>query len=147
MAAPFGTQEKLLMTFGMPDTDYTLDPAGNPVPTSKSYFNAPLPFMYVTQGPNVTYAAVNSKDWATMVHTAEETEIAVGVEDPTNGLFSRSDLSTGPALRQAIADGIVAIVAGRQPLSDWDQMVRDWASKGGNKIRDEYTAALDARNA
>jgi putative aldouronate transport system substrate-binding protein len=147
VAAPFGTQEKLLTTFGVADTDFTLDPAGNPVATSKSFFNAPLPFMYVTQGPAVTYASVNSKDWATMVHTAEEAEIAVGVDDATNGLFSRSDLSSGPALRQAIGDGIASIVAGRQPLSDWDQLVKDWQTKGGNKIRDEYKAALDARSA
>ena len=50
-------QEKLLTTFGVADTDYTLDAAGNPVATSKSFFNAPLPFMYVTQGLAVTYAA------------------------------------------------------------------------------------------
>ena len=147
MAAPFGTQEKLLTTFGRADIDYTLDPAGNPVPTAKSYFATPLPFQYVTQGPPVTYAPVQSKEWATMVHAAEEAEIAVGVDDPTNGLFSRTDLSTGPGLRQAIGDGIVAIVAGRQPLSDWDQLVKDWQTKGGNTIRDEYTAARDARGA
>ena len=51
-------QEKLLTTFGVADTDYTLDAAGNPVATSKSFFNAPLPFMYVTQGLAVTYAPV-----------------------------------------------------------------------------------------
>ncbi len=145
IAAPFGTQEKLLTTFGVADTDYTVDAAGNPVATSSSFFNAPLPFMYVTQGPAVTYAPVQSQAWASMVHTAEQTEIAQGVEDPTNGLFSRSDLSAGPGLRSAVADGIVAIVAGRQPLSDWDQIVKDWQTKGGNKIRDEYTAALQAR--
>jgi putative aldouronate transport system substrate-binding protein len=145
MAAPFGTREKLLTTFGVLDTDFTFDAAGNPVATSKGFFTAPLPFMYVTQGPAATYAPVQSRDWATMVHTAEQTEIAEGVEDPTNGLFSRSDLSTGPSLRTAMADGIVAIVAGRQPLSDWEQMVSDWQTKGGNKIRDEYAAALQAR--
>jgi putative aldouronate transport system substrate-binding protein len=145
MAAPFGTQEKLLTTFGVADADYTFDAAGNPVATSTGFFNAPLPFMYVTQGPAATYAPVQSQAWATMVHTAEQTEIAQGVNDPTNGLFSRSDTSTGPALRSAIADGIVAIVAGRQPLSDWDQMVKDWQTKGGDKIRNEYTAALQTR--
>src|SRR6185437_3984418 len=30
--APFGSQESLLLTYGVKDTDYTLDPQGNPVP-------------------------------------------------------------------------------------------------------------------
>ena len=34
LAAPFGTQEDLLVQYGVEGTDYTLDAAGNPVPTS-----------------------------------------------------------------------------------------------------------------
>jgi len=50
----------------------------------------------------------------------------------------------GPVIKQAVQDGITGIVTGRQPLTDWDQIVKDWQSKGGNQIRDEYQKALDA---
>ena len=35
LAAPFGSQEDLLLSYGVADTDYTLDPNGNPIPTSR----------------------------------------------------------------------------------------------------------------
>ena len=88
IAAPFGTQEKLLTTFGVPDTDYTFDAAGNPLATTRGFFNAPLPFMYVTQGPAVTYAPVQSQAGRHGAHRGANGDRA-GVEDPTNGLFSR----------------------------------------------------------
>jgi putative aldouronate transport system substrate-binding protein len=42
-------------------------------------------------------------------------------------------------------DGIAGIISGRQPLSDWEQLVSNWRSKGGDQIRDEYQKALSAR--
>ena len=35
LAAPFGSQEDRLLSFGVPDVDYTLDAKGNPVPTDR----------------------------------------------------------------------------------------------------------------
>jgi hypothetical protein len=36
---------------------------------------------YLVQGPTVSYAAVKSRQWATLVHAAEAADIAAGVHD------------------------------------------------------------------
>jgi putative aldouronate transport system substrate-binding protein len=143
-AAPFGSQERLLTYFGIEGADYTLDSDGNPVPTPNGYANNPLPFYYLSRGPAVAFNPTRSRDYATMNHTAEEAEIPVGVQDATLGLYSPSNGSLGASLRQGVADGINDVVAGRVPLSNWDQVVRDWQDKGGHKIRQEFQTALAA---
>jgi putative aldouronate transport system substrate-binding protein len=72
----------------------------------------------------------------------EKAMLAAGVEDPTIGLYSRTDVSQGPVVNQGFIDGVADIVVGRRPLSDFDQLVKDWASKGGDTIRAEYQDAL-----
>ena len=41
-------------------------------------------------------------------------------------------------------DGITDIVAGRRPIADYDQLVKDWQSGGGEQIRKELQDALTA---
>lgn len=36
MAAPFGTQEQVLLSYGLPESDYKLDSDGNPTPVAAS---------------------------------------------------------------------------------------------------------------
>src|SRR5437660_5380656 len=40
LAAPFGSQEDLLLSYGIQGQDYSLDPKGNPVPTSEGIARA-----------------------------------------------------------------------------------------------------------
>jgi putative aldouronate transport system substrate-binding protein len=148
MSAPFGSTEKLLATYGTRNVDYTLDAQGNPVATTSgaaSYNAHPLPFTFIAQGPTVIYSPINSKDFATIQYAQDQAELAVGVTDPTNSLYSASNGKLGPSLRRAVVDGINAIVTSRQPLTDWTTIVGTWQSNGGNTIRDEYQAALAAQ--
>jgi putative aldouronate transport system substrate-binding protein len=41
---------------------------------------------------------------------------------------------------------LLPIVTGRAPLSDFDQVVSDWRSAGGEQMRAEYQQAYAARN-
>ena len=45
------------------------------------------------------------------------------------------------ALLQQFSDGLLPIVTGRAPLSDFDQVLRDWRSGGGDQMRTEYQQA------
>src|SRR5690348_15965736 len=99
----------------------------------------------MTHGPVAIYNAVNPKEYATLIHTAEEASIPVGVQDATLGLYSATNGKQGPSLRQMVNDGIAGIITGRQPMSDWEPLVADWRSKGGDQIRDEYQKGLAAR--
>jgi putative aldouronate transport system substrate-binding protein len=39
------------------------------------------------------------------------------------------------------------VVVGRQPLSAFDQAVKDWQDRGGNQIRREFEQAIAAAQA
>jgi len=46
-----------------------------------------------------------------------------------------------PLLNQKMADGMTAIITGRQPLSDWEQMGKEWRSGGGGEVSADYEKA------
>jgi putative aldouronate transport system substrate-binding protein len=145
LAAPFGTQEQMLMSYGLPDVDYKLDANANPIPVaSNSYVYNPVPFRYLTQYPGVQYNTTNPQDYAQVVHPTELAMAAVGVQDPTLSLYSPSFANVNAILQQGINDGISDIVQGRRPVSDLDQVISDWRTKGGDKIRGEFQDALAA---
>ncbi len=143
-AAPFGTQEALLLQYGIKDSDYTIDAQGNPISNPKGFASAQVPWRFIADKPAVQYNTVNSADYAKVVHAAEMALAPVGVQDPTLSLYSATNGGAGVTARQAVIDGINAIVAGRSPLSSFDQLVQDWKTKAGDKIRGEYEAALAA---
>jgi putative aldouronate transport system substrate-binding protein len=146
LAAPFGTQEQMLMSYGLPDTDYTISPDGDPLPVaSNSYVYNPVPFRYLTQYPGVQYNTTNPADYAALVHPTELSMAAAGIKDPTLGLYSPSFANLNASLTQAVNDGVSDIVQGRRPVSDLDSIVATWRSNGGDTIRQEYQSALAAR--
>jgi putative aldouronate transport system substrate-binding protein len=141
LAAPFGSSEDLLMTYGVPDVDFSLDANGRPVATGKSNSDtAGIEWKYIVQRPQV----MNSDwpDYAKLAYEFEHAAIPLGIDDPTWGLVSATSSSQGFTLSQAVTDGLRAIVLGQRPLSDFDQIVRDWQTGGGNQIRTEYQQAI-----
>jgi hypothetical protein len=38
---------------------------------------------------------------------------------------------------------MTAIVGGRRPFSDYDPLVKDWRTNGGDQIRSEYESAFE----
>lgn len=143
LAAPFGSQEWLLLNFGVKDVDFAFDQDGNPrlAPQGQNDVKEVPPWRYITQPPPVLYRA-GAPNFPNVVQEDEKAMLAAGVADPTVGYYSAADAATGIALTQKMNDGINDIVAGRRPASDFDQMVSDWRSGGGDQIRGEYEAAI-----
>jgi putative aldouronate transport system substrate-binding protein len=142
LAAPFGSQEDRLLSFGVPDIDYTLDDRGNPVPTDRGPADASyVPWRYISQRPYVIYDP-DLPDYAATLHAVETTFGPIGIEDATFGLYSPTNASKGVQLNLTFYDGLSDIVQGRRPLSDYDGLVRDWVANGGEQIRSEYREAL-----
>ena len=48
----------------------------------------------------------------------------------------------GVQLNQAFTDGITDIILGRRQMTDFDQLVKDWQTNGGNQIRTELQRGL-----
>jgi putative aldouronate transport system substrate-binding protein len=144
LAAPFGSQEDLLLTYGLKDVEYTLDAAGHPVQLpGKAADTQAVPWLYIVQHPQVMFFP-NYPDYAKLEYEAEHMLIPAGIEDPTWGLFSPAASTQGPSANQLVLDMLTDILFSRREMSEYDQMVKDWQSKGGNQIRQELQQALAA---
>jgi putative aldouronate transport system substrate-binding protein len=144
LAAPFGTAEDLLLTYGVPGTDYDIDANGTPSATSRSNSDAlGVGWRYLVQHPQVMNYP-GWPDYAKLAYDYEHTVIPMGIEDASWGLLSTTNSSKGAVLQQGFLDGLQGIVMGQRPIGDLDQIVKEWQTGGGNQIRAEFQQALAA---
>lgn len=144
LAAPFGSQEDLLLSYGVQGADYNLDDKGNPVLTERGNPDANyLPFKYIAQRPSVLYLP-DIPDYTRVLSDAEKQLIPLGISDPTVGLVSATAVRNGVAANQTMLDGIRDIIAGRRQLAEYDQLVSDWRTSAGDQMRKEFQDALAA---
>jgi putative aldouronate transport system substrate-binding protein len=144
IAAPFGTQEHQLMTFGVPGVDYNLDDAGNPVVTPQGNADAYyVPWKYIV-GARWVFYTPDLPNYAKVMYDTEHLMMPYAVSDPSFGQVSNTNFSKGFTLQQAVDDTLVDIVVGRRPLSDYDSMVSDWLKNGGEAMRGEYQDSIAA---
>jgi putative aldouronate transport system substrate-binding protein len=142
-AAPFGSEEYVMVRYGAREVDFKLDGNGVPVQTDQGKVDLTVSWMYIGAPPPVLFSAVQP-DFARWAHDEEEALLAAGVADPSIGLYSETDQARGAVLNQLIFDRVLGIAAGRAPLSDLDQLVKDWRAQGGDKVRDEFQKAAEA---
>jgi putative aldouronate transport system substrate-binding protein len=146
LAAPFGSQEHLLLNYGVKDIEYVYDDNGNPMLTEKGEVDAGprgMPWGFIMVAPRVLYYA-KARDFGPVMHQAVTALSAGGIHDPTVGLYSVTNQRQGVTLLQRVADGLIDIVAGRRPTSDLDQLLKDWRTGGGDTIRGELEQAYAA---
>jgi putative aldouronate transport system substrate-binding protein len=145
LAAPFGSEEDLMLTYGLKDQDYTLDAKGNPKPTTDGTSRAGyVPWRYLAQHPWVYYQA-DIDGFAKASHEAELATIPLGVDDPTNGFYSPTVFAKGAVADMTFWDGIRDVILSRRPFSDYDQLVTDWKTTAGDQVRKEFTEAMAAK--
>ena len=72
------------------------------------------------------------------------TTAAVGVEDASVGLVSRTYAQKGATANRTLGDGLNDIVTGRRPFTDYDGLVKDWLDTVGTTAKAEYQQAFTA---
>jgi putative aldouronate transport system substrate-binding protein len=147
LAKPSGTQEDRLIGYGLSPADYAIGPDGNPVLTadgkSRSQY---VPCQYLSDRPYAQYYA-GIPNYARQVYDVERVLVdqKIAVADVTLGYYSRTATSSaGKQAERAWQDGMIDIILGRHPLSNYDRLVSDWQNAAGNKIKQEYNAAIAA---
>ncbi len=140
LGSPFGSQEELLTHYGVSGIDFNFDAQGNPVPTDKGLADLNVSWRYIADRPQVLFDP-NDSNFAKQAYTEMQTMVPYLVADPTVGLYSATDASKGGPLTQTILDGVADMVTGRSPLSNLDQLLKDWRNGGGDQIRAEYQQA------
>lgn len=143
-AAPFGSAEYLLINYGVESKDFNFDDGGNPVLTPAGKTNVNSVWTYIVQPPQVYYNATRPRDFATMMQNGAKAMIGVGVDDPAATLYSETHAAKGSIVNQGFLSAIGEVIAGRRPFSDYDGLVKDWRSGGGDQIRTEFEQAMAA---
>ena len=147
LAKPFGTQEDLLITYGLAPADYTIGPDGNPSLTSDGKSRSQyVPWQYMSDRPYATYYA-GIPNYAKHVNEVEKVLVdpKIAVADVTLGFYSPTGASSaGKQGEQAWQDGINNIMLGRDPMSNYDDLLKSWQSTVGNQIKKEYNDAIAA---
>jgi putative aldouronate transport system substrate-binding protein len=147
LAKPFGTQEDLLITYGLAPADYTVGSDGNPSLTtdgkSRSQY---VPWQYLSDRPYATYYA-GIPNYAKHVNEVEVAIVdpKIAVADVTLGYYSPTQASAaGKQAERAFLDGINNIMVARDPMSKYDELVKDWQNSAGNQIKKEYSDSIAA---
>jgi putative aldouronate transport system substrate-binding protein len=147
LAAPFGSQEHVLVNYGVPDLDYTLDQNGNPVPTDRGLQDSVyVGWTYIAR-PSVVLYNAGIPDYARIQQGVQQDLLSHGLADPTIGFYSDFAFGKGRSVDQAFVDGVNDVIANRRPLSDYDGLVKDWVTSGGEQMRKEFMQSIAAAKA
>ena len=103
-----------------------------------------MPWKYLTQRPQVAYWP-GIPDYAKAAIDFEKAVLPIGIQDPTIGLATPAIDKLGASLVQSLQDAVFDLVTGRRPMSDYDQVIKEWRNAGGDQIRDELQQVLAAQ--
>ena len=142
LCAPFGTAENFFISFGVEGTNYT-QKGGLPTLTERGIKELSMRLDYVASPAAPLYAPNSPKDQIDTQYRFQEAEVAVGIQNPTVGLYSATDAEKGSGIGNAFDDGIKGIIQGRNEMSDLDGLLETWRKNGGDKIRQEYEQQLE----
>jgi putative aldouronate transport system substrate-binding protein len=120
------------------------DGNGNPVPTPQGLVDTIVPWKNIGGPPDYLFSA-SSGEYVPIAYQAQKEHFAVTVTNPTVGLYSPTDGSKGITLKNTFVDRLNEILFGKQPVSVFDDLVKEWRVNGGDAIRAEYEAAFQAR--
>jgi putative aldouronate transport system substrate-binding protein len=96
--------------------------------------------------PYATYYA-GIPNYAQHVNKVEQALVdqKIAVADVTLGYYSPTAASAaGKQAEQAFTDGLNNIILGRDPMSNFDTLVKNWQDSVGSKIKGEYNDAIAA---
>ena len=143
LAAPMGSQEYLLMNYGVKDVHWTPDDKGNPILNARGKVDALVPWRYVTQGPVALYYTKDPQ-YGSIMQDAEKAMFPFISSNAVDGYYSPTSQSKSAGLMRDMSGKINDIVVGHQPFSAFDQAVRDYLAGGGNQIRSEFEQQIAA---
>ncbi|MFF7578775.1 hypothetical protein OG963_12890 [Streptomyces sp. NBC_01707] len=144
LAAPFGTEERLFLDNGIEGTHYTRTSNGDIKLTAKGNAEAvttAMPLAFLANTPEYIYLPGKS-ELASKIHGWQEELLKLGKANPTSGHFSDTSTKRSASIGTAVSDTVLDVVAGRKPVSAFQDQVKKWRSGGGDQMRAEYEASI-----
>ncbi|MEU1004782.1 extracellular solute-binding protein [Streptomyces tibetensis] len=139
-AAPYGTKEYMMTNYGVEGTHYTVKD-GVPVKNDKGNIEVMNAYVMVASPaatlahPDFPEVAKGQVEWEQRMGAFARKSSFWGMQITEPGRYT--NLSNDA---EQLEDDIVR---GRKKISDMQQFVSDWKSKGGDKLRDWYQKILD----
>ena len=137
-ASPFGSEEAAFIGNGVEGVDSTRDANGELTLTDKG--NAEKVPGLISSLPVTHYA--NDPQTSIAFQNGGIASVSLGIDDPTQGLYSETNVNMSSQLTQMGTDTVTAIITGRQPMSSLDDAIGEWKSRGGDQIRSDFQDAL-----
>ncbi|MFI8950853.1 extracellular solute-binding protein [Streptomyces sp. NPDC053750] len=139
-AAPYGTKEYMATNYGVEGTHYTVKD-GVPTKTDQGNIDVMNAFVMVASPaatiahPDFPEVAKGQVEWQQRMgaFTKKPTFYGMQIVEPARYTNLSNDF-------EQLEDDIVR---GRKKISDMQQAVSDWKSKGGDELRDWYKKLLD----
>ncbi|GGV74758.1 lipoprotein [Streptomyces griseoloalbus] len=139
-AAPYGTKEYMATNYGVEGTHYTVED-GVPTKTDQGNIDVMNAFVMIAS-PAATIA---HPDYPDVARGQVEWQQRMGGFTKKSAFYGMQ--ITEPARYTSLSNDFEQleddIVRGRKKISDMQQAVSDWKSKGGDELRDWYRKILD----
>jgi putative aldouronate transport system substrate-binding protein len=140
LASPFGTKEYPIRRWGVEGRDYTMK-NGNVTLTPKGTVEDIAGMGYIADAPWAIYEPGHPEE-TKKEHAYQLKAVPMTVANPAIDLFSNTNSVVGATLTTLITNAQQDVLQGRKPVSHWDDVVKQWRSGGGDKIRKEYEEAF-----
>jgi len=144
LAAPFGSEERELISYGIEGRDFSRSDKGAPILNDQGRADLMLTTIQNVVNPAPAYFDPVGGDYVPHVISVFKQYESVGLQDPTIGFYSETAGRQGVVANQRFGDGVNDIITGRRPFSDLGSLVSEWRSNGGDQVRKEYEDAMAA---
>lgn len=141
IAAPVGTAEFQLRQYGVEGRHYTIKD-GILDSTSRAASEVVILGYLACARPAYFPPKAGLDKIYDQMHNSLATQYKKSKDNPTYGLYSKT-ADTAPQWQQKFDDLQSEIIQGRKKLGDWDELLAEWRTAVGDKIRGEYEEALD----
>jgi putative aldouronate transport system substrate-binding protein len=144
-SAPFGTEENMLVSYGVEGTHYQRDASGMPTYTEQGQKDAGVPTYVFLGGPPKVVSESQYPDYVQTMTSWFNTAIQYLDKD----LFAGIRVEEPAQLQQAgqpVIDKVNDIIFGRRPVSDLEQIRKEWRSAGGDAGRAFFEKVVKDNN-
>lgn len=140
VASPFGTTEWMHVNYGVEGKHYTMED-GQPVKTDlgdQEFFS----LGYLGGQVSAQLFIPGDRDTVQRQHEYLTAVLPGGEADASDGLYSETAGGRGATENRKALDTHREVMRGNKSVADWTAAVDRWRTSVGDKIRDEYLAAM-----